>query len=90
MSSRFARSSRAARVRSGDVPASPPPEVLDAIAAAHAAWERLDAAGRHVRFDLSETTGRLACELTDAEGMRLQSLSPRAVLDLAAGETTPD
>jgi hypothetical protein len=89
MSSRFARSSRAARVRSGDIPASPPPEVLDAIAAAHAACERLDAAGRHVRFNLDETTGRLACELTDGEDARLRDLSPRAVLDLAAG-ASPD
>jgi hypothetical protein len=89
MSPRFARSSRATRVRSGDIPASPPPEVLDAIAAAHAAYERLDAAGRHVHFDLDETTGRLLCELTDSEGTHLRSLSPRGVLDLAAG-TLPD
>jgi hypothetical protein len=89
MSSPFARSSRAARIRSGDIPASPPPEVLDAIAAAHAACERLDASGRHVRFDLDETTGRLLCELTDGEGARVRDLSPRAVLDLAAG-ASPD
>jgi hypothetical protein len=85
MSSRFARFTGS----SGAVPASPPPEVLDAIAAAHAACERLDAAGRHVRFDLDEITGRLACELTDGEGARLRSLSPGEVLDLASG-TTPD
>ena len=90
MSSRFARSSRAPRVRSADIPASPPQEVLDAIAAAHAACERLDEAGRHVRFDLDEATGRLLCELTDAEGAHLRSLSPRAVLDLASGTITPD
>jgi hypothetical protein len=82
---RFARSSRAARVRSDAIPATPPPEVLDAIAAAHAASERLDAAGQQVRFDLDEATGRLQCELTGVEGTRLRSLSPRAVLDLAAG-----
>ena len=85
MSSRFARSSRATRARSGDIPASPPPEVLDAIAAAHAACERMAAEGRHVRFDLDDATGRLVCELTDGEGELLRSLSPRAVLDLAAG-----
>jgi hypothetical protein len=77
------------RARSGDIPACPPPEVLDAIAAAHAAYERLDAAGRHVRFDLDEATSRLVCELTDGEGARLRSLSPRGVLDLAAG-ASPD
>ncbi|MGZ4166285.1 MAG: hypothetical protein ACXVRW_07785 [Solirubrobacteraceae bacterium] len=87
MTSRFARSSRSARVRSDDIPTSPPPEVLDAIAAAFAASERLEASGRQVRFDLDEATGRLSAELTDAAGVRLRSLSGRAVLDLAAGTT---
>ncbi len=78
---------RATRTPTGDIPASPPPEVLDAIAAAYAACERLAAAGRHVRFGVDETTGRLSAELTDSEGVALQSLSGRAVLDLAAGTT---
>jgi hypothetical protein len=85
MSPRFAHSSRSTRVRSDDVPASPPPEVLDAIARAHEAYARLEASGRHVRFDLNEASGRLALELTDALGAPLRSLSPRAVLELAAG-----
>jgi hypothetical protein len=89
MTSRFARSGRAPRVRSTDIPASPPPEVLDAIAAAHATCERLEASGRHVRFDLDAARG-LICELTDGEGLPLRGLSPRAVLDLATGTTTPD
>lgn len=90
MSSRFARSPRAQHVRSTDIPASPPPEVLDAIAAADAAYERLDASGRHVRFDLDPATGRLTCALTDGDEATLRDLSPRAVLDLAAGTTALD
>jgi hypothetical protein len=85
MSSRFTRSSP--RVRTDDIPASPPPEVLDAIARAHEAYERLAASGRYVRFDFNEASGRLALELTDASGTPLRGLSPRAVLDLAAGAT---
>jgi hypothetical protein len=85
MTSRFVRSARAARIRSDDIPASPPPEVLDAIAAAYAACERLAAAGRHVRFGVDDTTGRLSAELTDSEGVALRSLSGHTVLDLAAG-----
>jgi hypothetical protein len=85
MASRFARFSRSPRVGANDIPASPPPEVLDAIAEAHAAYERLQASGRHVRFGLDEASGRLACELTDASGTPLHSLSPRAVLELATG-----
>jgi hypothetical protein len=64
--------------------------VLDAIAAADAAYEELDASGRHVRFDLDPATGRLTCELIDREAGALRHLSPRAVLDLASGTTTPD
>ena len=89
MPSRFSRSSRSAHAHSDDIPTSPPPEVLDAIARAHEACERLAAAGRHVHFDLNEVSGELACELTDASGASLHRLSPRAVLDLAAGSTLP-
>ena len=85
MTSRFSRFARSGRVGCDDIPASPPPEVLDAIARAHAAYERLEASGRHVRFDLNEVSGRLAIELTDAWGTPLRSLSPRTVLELAAG-----
>lgn len=85
MPSQFGRFSRRPRGLTDDVPASPPPEVLDAISAAHAAYERLEAAGRHVRFDLNAVSGALALELTDDRGATLRRLSPRAVLDLAAG-----
>jgi hypothetical protein len=86
MSSRFARFSPT-RVRSDDIPASPPPEVLDAIARAHEAYERLEASGRHVHFNLNEASRRLVLELSDASGTPLRSLSPRTVLELAAGAT---
>jgi hypothetical protein len=85
MTSRFSRFSRSEPVHCDDIPASPPPEVLDAIARAHEACERLEASGRYVRFNLNEATGGLAVELTDASGIPLRRLSPRAVLDLATG-----
>ena len=85
MTSRFSRFARSERPHCGDIPASPPREVLDAIARAHAAYERLEASGRHVHFDLNEVSGGLAIELTDAWGTPLRSLSPRTVLELAAG-----
>jgi hypothetical protein len=84
MTHRFSRFSPQ-RALAGDIPASPPPEVLDAIARAHEAYERLEASGRHIHFDLNEVSGRLAIELTDASGTPLRSLSPRTVLELAAG-----
>jgi len=85
MASRFARLPRTGRTRSDDIPASPPPEVLDAIARAHEAYERLEASGRHVRFDLNQASGLLAMQLTDADGAALRSLSARNVLQLASG-----
>ena len=85
MPSRSPRFARSTRVRSDDIPASPPPEVLDAIARAHEAYERLEASGRHVHFDVNEVSGRLAVELTDASGTPLRRLSARTVLELAAG-----
>ena len=85
MVSRFARFPRP-RALTGDIPASPPPEVLEAIARAHEAYERLEASGRRVHFDLNETSGRLAMQLTDTNGAALRSLSARTVLDLAAGD----
>ncbi len=87
MTSRSSRFPRSTDVRTDDIPASPPPEVLDAIGRAHEAYERLAASGRHVHFDLNEVSGRLALELTDAAGTPLRTLSPRAVLELAAGAT---
>ena len=89
MPSRFTRNSRSTPVRSDDIPACPPPEVLDAIALAHEAYERLEESGRHVHFHLDAETRRLALELTDADGTPLRRLSPRAVLDLAAGAPLP-
>ena len=85
MSSRFSRFPRRAPDLSDGIPASPPPEVLAAIARAHEACERLEASGRHVRFDVNEATGSLAVELTDTSGTPLRRLSPRAVLELADG-----
>jgi len=85
MPSRSPRFARSTRVRSDDIPTSPPPEVLDAIARAHETYERLEASGRHVHFDVNEVSGRLAVELTDASGTPLRRLSARTVLELAAG-----
>jgi hypothetical protein len=87
MTTRFSRFQRSTRVPQDDIPASPPPEVLDAIARAHAACERLEASGRQMHIDLDQVSGRLVLELTDAYGTPLRRLSPRALLDLAAGAT---
>jgi hypothetical protein len=70
----------------GAVPARPPAEVLDAIGAAFEAYDRLQASGRELHFDLDSETGKLTVQLLDAEGEMLGILPAWKVLDIAAGE----
>jgi hypothetical protein len=89
MTSRIDRFSRSTRARTDDIPASPPPEVLDAIADAAAAYDRLEASGRRMHFDLDAATRRLTLELIDADGNRLRRLTGAQVLELADGKPLP-
>jgi hypothetical protein len=75
--------------RRDDVPDAPPPEVLDEIAAAAEAHERLVADGRQVHFGIGAFTRRLSAEIRDEDGELLESLTPRRVLELACGPLTP-
>jgi hypothetical protein len=68
------------------IPSSPPDEVLDAIAAASDAYDRLAANGQHVSFELDGPTGRLQIGLQDSDGRPISGLSPSDALRLAAGE----
>ena len=60
----------------------PPPEVLEAVEEAARVYERLDAAGMRVRFDLTQGSG-LRAELRDRTGA-VRSLSLREVVDPAS------
>lgn len=68
-----------------DIPAVPPPEVLDAVGAAGAAYDRLRSGGRQLHFATDPVTGRLSIEVHDLDGNVLTTLPPSRVLDLAAG-----
>ncbi len=77
-------SHRSARFHRADaIPATPPGELLDAIGAAAAAYERLEASGRQVRFTCAP--GGLTIQVLDTEGELLGTVSPRDLLELAAG-----
>lgn len=78
------RTSQAA-VSDDTIPASPPPEVMDEIAAAMHAADRLAAGGREVRFDLDSPTGKVSAGLHDLEGHLLSKLALSEVLDVADG-----
>lgn len=68
---------------SGEVPASPPPEVLEAMEAAGRAARELERQGRELRFANGEEGLRI--ELRGRDGSILRTLRPSEVLDLAAG-----
>jgi hypothetical protein len=86
MTSRRARIFSTAPAFADGIPACPPPEVLDAIGDAAAAYDRLRASGRQVLLDLHPVTGKLAASVIDAEGNPVGTLSATQVLDLAAGD----
>ncbi|HEY5428082.1 MAG TPA: hypothetical protein VIK04_03130 [Solirubrobacteraceae bacterium] len=71
--------------RADAVPATVPVEVLDAIGAAADAYDALHASGRRVHFGLGGPAGGLTIQMLDTDGELLGTVSPRELLDLAAG-----
>jgi hypothetical protein len=71
--------------RADAVPAMPPAEVRDAIGAAAEIYEELQASGRRVHFDVNAAPGSLTIQVLDPNGDLLSTVSPRHLLDLAAG-----
>jgi len=69
----------------GEVPPSPPQEVLDAMDAASRAYQRLRADGRELRFAQDADTGRMTIEVRDLEGKLLRTIPPSRLLDVATG-----
>ena len=82
----FAAQSSAAQP-AGDIPSSPPAEVLDAMAVAADAYDRLKTAGRRLHFETDPATGRMTAQVLDPDGNVLTTIPPSKVLDLAAGGT---
>lgn len=68
---------------SGDVPASPPPEVLEAMDAAARVARELHARGRELRFITGEDGLRI--ELRDLDGNVLRTIPPTDLLEIASG-----
>ena len=74
------------------IPASPPPEVEDAMGVANQAYHDLEAEGSEMRFKINEATGRLTVEVHDVHGNVMFTVPPSTVLDVASGQplTRPD
>jgi hypothetical protein len=72
---------------SGDIPASPPPEVLEAMDAAGRVARELHASGRELRFVPPSESGeeRVRVEVRDLDGNVLRTIPPSELLDVATG-----
>ncbi len=68
------------------IPASPPPEVQDAIGVANQAYHSLKADGSELRFKINESTGKLSVEVHDVHGNLMFTVPASTVLDVAAGQ----
>jgi uncharacterized FlaG/YvyC family protein len=67
------------------IPASPPPEVHQAMDVADQAYKNLKANGSAVTFKIDEATGKLQIEVHDTHGNVLFTLPPHKLLDVAEG-----
>jgi hypothetical protein len=68
------------------IPASPPPEVHDAIGVANQAYHNLQADGSELRFKINGSTGKLSVEVHDVHGNLLFTVPASTVLDVASGQ----
>ena len=68
------------------IPASPPPEVQDAIGVANQAYHNLKSEGSELRFKINEATGKLSVEVHDVHGNLLFTVPASTVLDVASGQ----
>jgi hypothetical protein len=68
------------------IPATPPPEVEDAIGVANQAYHNLKAAGSELRFKVNEATGKLTVEVHDVHGNLMFTVPASTVLDIASGQ----
>jgi hypothetical protein len=73
----------AAVISSGEIPVSPPPEVLEAMDAAARVARELHEQGRELRFVNAEDGVRI--ELRDLDGNVLRTIPPGDLLDIATG-----
>lgn len=71
----------------GEIPPSPPPEVLEAMDAAGRVARELHETGRELRFvpPRDGEHGRVRVEVRDLDGNVLRTIPPSELLDIAAG-----
>jgi hypothetical protein len=68
------------------LPPSPPPEVLDEVAAARDRAAELAANNRELHFRKDEKTGRVIVQVRDLEGNVIRTIPPSEALAVMTGE----
>lgn len=68
-----------------DIPASPPPEVLDAMGTAAQSYDRLSAADRGLSFKIDDRTGKVIVAVHNNAGQVLFTVPGSKALDIASG-----
>jgi hypothetical protein len=71
------------------IPASPPPEVHEAMGVANQAYHDLQAKGSELRFKINESTGKLSVEVHDVHGNLMFTVPASTALDVASGQPLP-
>jgi hypothetical protein len=67
------------------LPPSPPPEVLDEVAAARDRAAELAADNRELHFSTDQETGRVIVQVRDLEGNVIRTIPPSEALTVMAG-----
>ncbi len=84
---RMAATEDSVTLSQGQIPASPPPEVLEAMDAAGRAARELHEQGRELRFTppAEGGHGRVRVDVCDLDGNVLRTIPPSELLDVATG-----
>jgi hypothetical protein len=67
------------------LPPSPPPELLDEVAAARDRAAELAASNRELHFSKDESTGRVIVQVRDLEGNVIRTIPPSEALAVLSG-----
>ena len=67
------------------IPATPPPEVLDALDDAARALEELASRRLSLHFEYDDAINRVRVQVTNEDGKVVREIPPSALLDIAAG-----
>jgi uncharacterized FlaG/YvyC family protein len=79
-----------AAVAVSTVPASPPPDVTQAMNKAAQVYQELKSQQKELQFVRDPRTGRIVAEIRDSSGNVVARVPSSKVLDLASGSATDD